>query len=1117
MPSTFNDLQCGVDVSNYKWLSESLKTAQQQFISRPDTQCFIKDDTITPTTVYADPGQPLNGAVVTAPDGALLVIGRTTGGNLGFWKITAGSVLANWQAAPNVVLATSGSFRSDLNASINVSDYIAGSYTIDVYYFVGATPTPVVTTKRSTNAGVSFSGATSLVSYSSDTVAYVSAGKPYYQTNGTTNGIVFFAKPIGATQAVVAYSYYTGSAWVNNIQWNIENVETGEWWLNSLDNYYNPYSGVYYVYFSGYHTMFESTNGNFSIYYTKLVQRTASITTDIWSPAVEVLSSLSSASQNENSFTLPKVNYDGALLWLTFKAVTVQDVKEDGTVTTNTQFFQSYSSDFQNFTYPWTITSATGSIFTDTNGYSFAKQGSYYYLAGSGKLWQFTQNSVVADVTSDLLKYKITESAGAPSSITLSIGNQNGQWIGPSPTQTGASAISSNKKIFLYQGFYDADGVPQYVPRNTYFIDDVKQMVSSNRNDLTIAGRDWYKKLRTTVSRFQYNYKGPDYYYDSFDGSTIGNWNQSSGTWVESNGFIQPSAAPALNVENLITLGNINLKNYGYMARFTVKLPDLATATQITIYPWYLDGGNFLRLRITSLGNGTQTSWFVEKYVNGVLTLTSDSENPTTFFASTNYATVWITCYNYSLFTFNIVGGRSLADTYAVSSQPLANLRNSSGGIYNLSGLNATDTTTFAFGCNGFVGMLGNFQLVQFSQPNSIKEVATNLGVKSGILSYKFQDALTDDLFYPSRWTGFFTSANRVLRLATTFSAFYNVTQIADAEMKFTMRVIPNGATTSYAAVVGVRSQSSADFANCYYIRIGVEPDPYTATSFTYIRLYNNSSGFGFVDMRYTGFGSGSVGIPSSNNLQFDITKDHEYRVVFNKQWITIFIDDELVLSFFDNNSNVTYTTGYFGIAAEQACVVYAQNFKSTIFYSQISKFTLNPGDDVDNSLRTLTDVVKAWNFSDLFGRFKSLVLSVLDPTKYVYQGQLLSQITDQSSKEYANQVTVVGLGVSAIARDSESFGANVIVRDEVIVDYKIKTLKEAQNRATYELTNYNKFNSQSDPKQLNNLGSELFDVVTIINTDSDTDEESRVYNQDITLDGSTNEYSVSLGAGEVT
>jgi len=138
-----------------------------------------------------------------------------------------------------------------------------------------------------------------------------------------------------------------------------------------------------------------------------------------------------------------------------------------------------------------------------------------------------------------------------------------------STTGAGAAAIAKNRKIVIWQGYYNSNGVPEDVPRNVYYIDDIQQQVSSTKNDITLVGRDFYKKLKTTVTKFSYQLVGPTLFTDIFDGTFMSQWNQVSGTWNFHGEVIPPyiECTPIVAGDNNIMFVGSNQNSYGHLMR----------------------------------------------------------------------------------------------------------------------------------------------------------------------------------------------------------------------------------------------------------------------------------------------------------------------------------------------------------------------------------------------------------------------------------------------------------------------------------------------------------------------------------------------------------------------
>jgi hypothetical protein len=1094
----------------------------------------IVDDQLVATQIYTNPDNPKLGKCVVAPDGTILMVGKNPSDNsLGFWKITDGTIASQWTDPPTLTIDST----FDRQAVIQVSDWINGTYVVDIYWFKVSGGDYHIWHSRSTDGGTSFGVAAFLYDpglLTSEPNLWLTAGQPVYQSNGTTNGVVFWNWKADINFRI-RYLYYNGTAWGSGIEWAPRNINSYDWILHSFDVIYA--NKVYNLVFSGYHQFLESTNGNYSLYVAKLIQLSGNTDKDIWSDTKEVLTSLSPSPQNQNTYKLPTLSYDGTTLFLVFQGITVDAVKEDGSVITHTTYFLSESVDFTNFRYPTAIVYPDGTEFTDTSNpldadkwtYSLLKQGANYFLCGGGSLWKLNKNNYIANVTDDLVNYNIRENAAAPSAIKLEIGNQNGKWAGVSPTETGYQAIAKNKKIILYQGYYNALGNTELVPKNTYHIDDIKQLITSNQNALQIEGRDWHKKSRTSTTRFTYSFKGADFYLDAFDTSTLGNWNQKTGNWIEQNGEFTITDTPSAT-DYLTTLAGIVINKPSMMMSVLIKTPTYpipAYDRSTYIYPYYQDSDNYLRLKLYWPASAGSFNWSLDvRYAYGGSTFNQNlgSGQVVGYGGWAQNTDEWLPIYiqKYSYSTYRIWHGYTWSGSGTTKNNNMNQYDNNRCGYlgeFNLDGVSNyyNGVRAFALGGNYWTPKFAQLKITQFADSQNLKELLTNLGTKAGIYNYDFEDYFKDYFFDSTKWTGAFTLPNRTLELTAGNMAMRNDGYVADAEIKFDAKVTPANASLDYGFDFLFRNQSTTATTNTYLMRIQKRLDV-SANNIVSVqlRIKGLSNDYIIADTTIEPRPPATTA-PQTNDLRFALTDKHTYKVVFNKGWTFIFIDGVMYLSWYDNNVDIVYSTGYFGFQSHTNSMLKVYYLYSPVFYPQVKSFGLSPGDDIDTAMNTLSQTIRGFLMSDLMGRMKGKVLLTTDPETYLYQDQLWFHQTDKSDKEYANQVTVVGDGVSAVARDNISIGSNVLTRDVVVVDYKIKTYADAQTRADLELNDFVKFNAQSDPKQVNNLGAELLDVVHLRDTganSSNVDATLRVYNQTINMDGRSNDYSIALGLG---
>jgi hypothetical protein len=1141
-----------ITVSDYKWLTQTLKTAQLQFNVRPYFSCEIIDDSIVPNQILTPPGQPLNGSSVTAPDGAILSVGKISStGYLGFWKVTDASIAGVWASPTTVLDATSGSsvsngYRGDMNAAINVSEYIAGTYTIDVYYFKTASSLLVIGHQRSTDGGLTWSSviAPNATGIASSGSSYIAAGKPVQDINGKTTGVFFYINH-GASNDTVHYQYYagTGSSFSADTVWSPKNINSGDWKLHSLDSYFKK--GIYYIVFSGYHQVIEDTNDNYSIYTTALLSLTSSISTDLWDFQRPVLSSLSSASINQNSFTFPKASFDGTNVWVLFNAQIVSSIKTSATpsdpgntVTTTTQYFLTRTQNMIDFTYPFPVMFTDGTAFMDTAGNNFVIQGSYYYILGNGNLWQYVQNNIIADITNDTLGFSIQENAGEASSISLQVGNQNNQWVGASPTKPGAAAIAKDKKILLSVGYYNGAGVPETVPRNIYFIDDIAQNVNTTSNDLTITGRDFRRNLKNLVSAFLYNYNGPFFYNDIMDGTTVSNWNQNGGTWTQTlnEWATQDSNGSAPNYDNgtqyTLTLAQPDLGRSTSLYSVIASFPFLSTASCFaTFYAFYQDAANWVRLRVNSInGDSSQWSYVIEKSVAGTVT-SLQTGNITSANGRAQPYPVIIKKTNFYKYQFIVGNNYTASGNGILSYQPSANIHVLGGEVDLTSDFTAGNFTrgSVGFGSQNFPGQFSFFKYMQYSDSLNIAQLLESIGVKARVFKYKPENNFIDPIFNPAIYTGTFTQQNRIISVANQNLVYKKKEFISDptdltftdGEVRFMAKVGTGDPTQDYGFNFIFRSATTANSSNSYQWNIAKKTGNSGVAEITSrFSISNSTAGAVGVLMQSSSIVDYTTAYATTSGLNVDLTQWNEYRLVATDGWMLGFINNILVLAWYDNNTTANNTSGYIGFQPNANSTLQFKELISGTFWNQIEAYSINPDDDMETPVDNLSGIIRGWNFSDLMGRFKSVVLRSDDGATYDYSELVLQQQTDNSAKEYSNQVTVYGAGVSAVAHSGASIGENQILRNLTITDYKIKTYNDALNRANYELTNANIFNNQSTITQNINAGAEIFDAVGVNNTgdnSSEVDSTLRVYNEQFASgDNNKTSFAMQLETGNI-
>lgn len=1143
-----SDLPASLIVSDYKWLTATLKAAQLGPAYRPYYTCKIVDDTITPNQVITAPGVPLNGAAVQSPDGYVLAVGDDGTGKLQFWKLADAST--GW-GSPTKQLASS--YRNDLNASIEVSEYVMGSYVIDVYYFFNNAGALNIGHQRSMDGGITWSSSIacmdpSISNATTDNMC-LAAGKPVLLPGGNVSGMVFYLKKaIGVVSPTsyyrIFYQYYTGSGGTFNtpVQWE-GYVDSQDWTMQGLDVEYN--NGSYYVVFSGYHNNLETVpNQNFGLYATRFdFDRNTTgggPGSDFWSLVVPVFTATSNTTTNLNVFTNPRFSKIGSVFYLTFTAVMVEAVTTATLGQTNRVITQTFQMIMQTkngleYTYPAPLIATDGTIFSYGGAYNFVPNGAFAYTIGNGKLWQYNVNNIVADVTNSLISYEVDEMAGSASQINLVIGNMNNQWVGPSPTKTGAAAIAKNRKIYLEQGYYNASGVGEVVPRNIFYIDDIQQKVDSTTNIVTITARDYVKKLKVLSTKFAFSFAGPVIYSDIFYGNTLGNWNQLSGGWIETSASLKITDLVTAN--GLISLAGVNNNAESSILAMIIHVSALADPTASIIYPIYQDSNNNVFFRFTIIDHTFHTMGYqfgvkVNGTENIIISGTTAALNTFVNFD----VPVMIRKRNYNI--YDVVWGSPYQGAYAAANLPGTFDPTAYTGSYAgfpvtpNTGANDLDVSQYFTSSNYVVngppavefqavpsGNIKYFKFFQFADRLSIQDLVRKLGTMATVLDYRVDTNFFDTSFLHSNYNGTY-AAGGGMTISPSQTVMNTSNPFNNGELNVRAKVVPSNNSNDYSLSILFRADSAS--APSKYYRVEMKKSP--SKSLTACRFFTD------IPTEYMMIGSSLDGYTradggsniKSNPLPIDITKYHTYKLVLIDQYIYFFVDDRLELMWQDNNLQTTsadWSNGFWGIKTDSNSTVVVSQADSPMMWNSLDVAVFNPGDDADNTIRNAVGTVKGFVYGDLMGRLNARILNSTDESGYTYEGILYSQEYDNSDKEYVNQVTVYGNGVSAIARDGLSISETGKVRDMTISDYKILTYEDALSRAQSELINANRFNTQNMPMNPNNVGSEIFDVVTIIDTgdnSTNVDGDFRVYNQNITNDGSKGRYSIQIETGTV-
>jgi hypothetical protein len=588
----------------------------------------------------------------------------------------------------------------------------------------------------------------------------------------------------------------------------------------------------------------------------------------------------------------------------------------------------------------------------------------------------------------------------------------------------------------------------------------------------------------------------------------------------------------------------------------------IQTGAEYDFYPLYINSNNYIQVQV--IYSGSSTGYFqITTVSNGQSVIQGPGSGSTFSLTPSTWYPIYINCYNYGTVVDVNIGGAvgSGADpandkasfgttntnqNYTVF--PTFNVYQFSNGVNPSIAIGTNNnfgngTTTSSTQANPFFALFANLKFSQYTYSQTLDELTKKLGTLAHVFNYKPEQDLIPNLFQSSQWnsSGTFSLTNRRINLGGNSFALNNANPYSNGQIEFDTKVV-TGVTKNFGFDLVLMSQNSGNLTQCYKLRfINSENGP-TGANNNIVKCSLLLSSTGYIDSQlFSSIIPDQLSLQTYNNngngLNIDLTLWHHYQVMFNKGWFSVWVDHNMVLAWYDNNYTATYSSGYWGFSTVGSTegnisyqftsseTLYVQNITFPTFWQQINSFSVNPGDDLGNDIMTNLQTAFGWFFSDLGGRMKLVVLKNSDPTSYYYGDGASSYLLyntsiDSSDKEYFNQVLVVGDGVSYLATDATAVGSNGILREQVIVNYQITTLQAAMTQANQQLANMQKYGAQPAPEQQINVGSEVFDVVSIVDmsTSNTTGLNGlyRLFTQSFQIDNQSN-YSLTLGTGAIT
>jgi hypothetical protein len=845
---------------------------------------------------------------------------------------------------------------------------------------------------------------------------------------------------------------------------------------------------------------------------------TNSSASDQWQLPVEILASTSPQVTNNNQFTYPRITTDGNLFYLLFNANVGEGLTTSSTgssqigTVTNKYYYLMQSANLIDFSYPLPLYSAGGTtIYADTAGVSFVNQNANYFILGNGKNWQYIKNNIVADITNYVISYNIQEVAGQSSQISLVLGNANNYWIGSGAAGVGNAAIAVNKKIILEQGYKTVNG-KEVAPRNVFYIDTITLNSSATDNTASIQGRDINRNLQNVSTKFSYSINGPSYYNDLFDGTTLQNWSIQNGTWIETGNLLENSS-PSGNVD-VIQQGQIN---NSLESAIIFTMFDSPSSGEVVIYPMYVDAQNFYAISITNNG-GTLNITFTLVVNNSAV-----SGYPISY-AIGAYAggriPIFIRKYNY--FSYDVMIGSPYGSA-GVFSYPdnVLDPVGSYATFYPLTNTINTNYTNTNFLVNGSValgtqnaaGNFGPFKFMQFSDSLSLQEAMEYLCAIAGITNFDPRVTFFDNQYLTANWSGAYSIQNSYMSVSPSIFVMNTSNPFQNGSIEFTAKAVPVVSGTPYAFSFVFRSTNTNVPSGNAYQLLMANSGTYLGLPICVATLELSVSGTNIV------LSQSSV-TTTTNLIPIDMTQFHTYRISMIDQLFYFFIDERVYMMWHDTNSTLQLnSSGYWGVSAKTNTNLTIGNFTSYALYTQLPNVSFNPGDDMTSILQNVLETMFAYSYTDQLGRYIGLTLNATDPSDYIYQNLLYTMQSQGVSSSVINEVIVTGSGVIATYKDTALIAEIGQIRSMSITDYTITTYQDALVRAENELISNNSVAAQNNPNNPMNVGSEMFDVITLINTGNNSvsiNGNYRLFNQTFTLDGSKGSYSIQIETGNL-
>lgn len=712
--------------------------------------------------------------------------------------------------------------------------------------------------------------------------------------------------------------------------------------------------------------------------------------------------------------------------------------------------------------------------------------GDYYYLIGEArsgsypmkyvKFSKYTSGSTTrnCDITDDILDYNVSKNINSTATLSLTLNNAGGKYMGASPSKTGYQALKRNAKITLKEGYYYSGSSHDEVTEGVYYIDDIHLESKPGAKTIKISCRDAIKNLKNYKTLDSLSYLTPIMEYENFAGDTITpgdnyqkKWEVSVGTWSVSSGNAVSTHSGA-SEDNILIYKNRKLTNYFLQVK--AKGSDLANGTCNIRFRRTINSGQYQYALVMK-----STGFDFNEDTAGWTTLASHAVG----LSNNTWYWMRIIAYYDRFYCYYSTDGITWTQLF---SGPVTDDSKSIGDV----GLAVGGTQT---------GYFDEFILAELNDYTDAEEIIKLVGNKAGITSYDFATDFEDSFAALTNWntggaTGDWSVASSILSgyangVASAQILSNNALPMANAIIKCTIN--GNDATGTSVSIL----YRATDASNFYELKID----------------FANSV------VKLSKWVSGSATLlATSPLLDPNLQTNYEVKIAIFGNWHFFYIDRACLMGFYDT----TYTSaGKIGFRVDGTGKhVDISNLKCLALKIPID-LTANYGTEGETVVRNVLNAQKGMYYVKYDGSLKVFVRNENLTSVKTIQNQIMSDNYLQSDKEKIDISRATG-----DMRDPTAFYEygtfQGIPRYMITDDNKIKNKEDAKKLAEYNYKESQKFCNQPDISTWDQVELELYDVITIVDSVANIDGtyKYQIYNLTKSFDAKSAKLEMQIGVG---